>query len=96
MTNEISVMMNEMMAECCGDTGKPDFNKMKTFMEKCEKQDFSEEELATMCEATRFAFEKHCCGPEGTLDAKQLPRFMEVVMKDCECCAASKPGVEIV
>ena len=51
-------MMNEMMAECCGDTGKPDFNKMKTFMEKCGKQDFSEEELAMMCEATRFTLEK--------------------------------------
>ena len=27
-------MMNEMMKECCGEGGMPDFEKMKAFMEK--------------------------------------------------------------
>ena len=88
MMNEIGVMMNEMMAECCGDTGKPDFNKMKTFMEKCGKQDFSGEELAMMCEATRFSFEKHCCGPEGRPDTKQ----MKQLFGDCNCRSGSRSG----
>ncbi len=88
MMNEIDVMMNEMMAECCGDTGKPDFNKMKTFMEKCAKQDFSEEELAMMCEATRFSFEKHCCGPERRPDTKQ----MKQLFGDCNCRSGSRWG----
>ena len=28
-------MMEEMMRECCGPEGKPDFEKMKKFIEKC-------------------------------------------------------------
>ena len=83
-------MINEMMAECCGGDGNPDLNKMKVFMEKCGKQDFSKKELATMCQATRFSLEKHFCGPESKPDAKQLKQFMKVFMEDCECCAASK------
>ncbi len=81
-------MMNEMMAECCDDNGKPDFSKMNTFMEKCEKQDFSEDELATMCEATRFSFEKHCCGPEGRPDTKQ----MKQLFGNCNCRSGSRSG----
>jgi hypothetical protein len=63
-------MMNEIevMAECCGDDGKPDLNKMKAFMEKCGKKDFSEGDFAMM---------KHFCPPEGTLDSRQMKQFME-------------------
>jgi hypothetical protein len=28
-------MMQEMMKQCCGEGGMPDFDKMKQFMEKC-------------------------------------------------------------
>jgi hypothetical protein len=28
-------MMEEMMKQCCGAEGKPDFEKMKKFMESC-------------------------------------------------------------
>jgi len=28
-------MMEEMMKQCCGPEGIPDFEKMKKFMEKC-------------------------------------------------------------
>ncbi len=69
--------MNKIVAECCGDDGKPDLNKMKVFMEKCGKQDFSEEELAMMCKTTRFFLENHFCGPEGRPDAKKMKQFME-------------------
>ncbi len=67
-------MMNEMMAECCDDDGKLDLNKMKGFMEKCGKQDFSAEELTMM---------KQFCGPEGKPDTEQMKQLME----NCGCCA---------
>jgi hypothetical protein len=60
--------MNEIMAECCGDDGKLDLNKIKAFMEKCGKQDFNEGDFAMM---------KQFCPPEGTLDPRQLKQFME-------------------
>ncbi len=61
-------MMNEIIAECCSDDGKPDFDKLKAFMEKCGKHDFSEGDIAMM---------NLFCGPEGTLDPRQLKMFME-------------------
>ena len=64
--------MNEMMAECCGSNGKPDFDLMKQFMERCGKEEFSEEQIAMM---------KQFCGPEGKPDAKQMKQLFE----DCEC-----------
>ena len=45
-------MMEEMMKECCGLEGKPDFEMMKKFMEKCGKTQFGEEEIRMM---------KECC-----------------------------------
>ena len=67
-------MMSELMAECCGDDGNPNLDKMKAFMEKCGKKDFSEEELTMM---------KQFCGPEGKPDAEQMKQFMD----NCGCCA---------
>ncbi len=40
--------MNEMMEQCCGSNGKPDFGMMKQFMERCGKEEFSEEHIAMM------------------------------------------------
>ena len=51
-------MMQEMMKQCCADDCKPDLNKMKAFMEKCGKQDFSDEELAMMCQTPPFLSRK--------------------------------------
>ena len=65
-------MMHDMMKQCCSADGMSDFEKMKQFMEKCGKQDFSEEEFAMM---------KQLCGPEGKPDAKQMKQFME----NCRC-----------
>ncbi len=65
--------MNEMMEQCCGSNGKPDFDMMKQFMERCGKEEFSEEQIAMM---------KQFCGPEGKPDAKQMKQFME----NCGCC----------
>ena len=76
------MMMQEMMNQCCTDDSKPDLNKMKAFMEKCGKQDFSEEELAMMCQTPRFFLENHSCGPEGRPDAKQ----MKQLFGNCGCC----------
>ncbi len=74
-------MMNEAMKQCCGEDGKPDFGKMKRFMEECGNVNFGDHEIETM---------KQFCGQEGIPDAKQLKQFMKVFMEDCECCAASK------
>jgi hypothetical protein len=34
-------MMSEMMKQCCGDDGMPDFEKMKQFMEQCGKRNLA-------------------------------------------------------
>ena len=65
-------MMEEMMKQCCGEGGKPDFEKMKQFMEKCGKEGFSEEEIAMM---------KGMCGQEGMPDFERMKQFME----NCGC-----------
>ncbi len=36
------------MKQCSGEGGKPNFEKMKEFMESCGKMQFSEDEVATM------------------------------------------------
>ena len=76
----VQEMMQEMMSQCCGDDSKPDLNKMKTFMEKCEKQDFGEEELAMMCQIGRFFFENNFCGPEGRPDDKQMSHVLRPIL----------------
>ena len=75
-------MMQEMMNQCCEDNNKPDLNKMKAFLEKSGKQDFSEEELAFMCQTIRFFFENNFCGPGGRSDDKQ----MKQLLGNCGCC----------
>jgi hypothetical protein len=77
----VQEMMQEMMNHCCADDCKPDLNKMKAFMEKWGKQDFSEEEHAMMCQTTRFYLENHFCDPEGRPDAKQ----MKQLFGNCGC-----------
>ena len=65
-------MMEEMMKECCGSEGKPDFEKMKKFMEKCGKSQFSEDDVRMM---------KACCAEEGMPDVGR----MKELMKKCGC-----------
>ena len=65
--------MNEMMQQCCGSNGKPDFDMMKQFMEHCGKEEFSEQQIAMM---------RQFCGPDSKPDAKQMKQFME----NCGCC----------
>ncbi len=60
--------MNEMMQQCCGSNGKPDFGMMKQFMEHCGKDEFSEEHIAMM---------KQFCGQEGMPVMKKMMEFME-------------------
>ncbi len=61
-------MMEEMMKQCCGPDGKPDFEKMKKFMEKCGKTQFGEEESRMM---------KECCAQEGMPDIEKMKELME-------------------
>lgn len=61
-------MMQEMMKQCCSKDGKPDFEKMKQFMEQCGKQQFSEDELAMM---------KRFCADQGMPDAGKMKQMME-------------------
>ena len=60
--------MNEMMEQCCSGDGKPDFDMMKQFMGRCGKEEFSEEQIATM---------KGFCGQEGMPDMTKMMEFME-------------------
>ena len=55
--------MNEMMEQCCGGDGKPDFDMMKQFMEHCGKEEFSEEQIAKM---------KEFCSQEGKPDMTKM------------------------
>ncbi len=49
--------MNEMMEQCCGSNGKPDFDMMKQFMKHCGKEEFSENQIGMM---KRFCGRKAC------------------------------------
>ena len=61
-------MMQEMVKQCCTDDGKPDFAKMKQFMEHCGKQQFSDDELAMM---------KQFCAREGMPAVEKMKQMME-------------------
>jgi hypothetical protein len=61
-------MMNEMMKECCGEDGMPDVEKMKSFMEKCGKTHFTEDDIKRMQEF---------CGQSGKPDAEKIKQLME-------------------
>lgn len=65
-------MMNQMMKECLGEDGKPDFKKLKGFMERRGKSAFSEDEIRMM---------RQFCGPGGRPDAEK----MQQLMKKCGC-----------
>ena len=67
-----SMKMEEMMKQCCGEGGVPDFEKMKQFMESCGKNEFGEAEMEMM---------KQFCGKEGKLD----PQHMKAMMEKCGC-----------
>ena len=66
-------MMNEMMKKCCGQDGMPNFEKMKGFMEKCGKTQFTDDEVAMM---------RQFCGQADRPDAEKLKKLME----KCGCC----------
>ena len=61
-------MMREMMEQCCGEDGKPDFEKMKSFMQKCGKTEFTDDELQMM---------HQFCSQGGGPDAEKMKQFME-------------------
>ena len=61
-----------MMKQCCGDDGKPDFEKMKQFMERCCRERVGDDEMRIM---------KEICSREGTSDLKKMKELMEI----CGC-----------
>lgn len=71
-------MLMEMMTQCCSKEGIPDFEKMKGFMEKCEKMELSQAEVDKM---------KQFCDKEGMLDFEKMKQLMQ----GCGCCF---PGSE--
>lgn len=66
------MMMNDMMKECCGKNGMPDFEKMKSFMEKCGKKEFNGDEIKMM---------QQFCSQDSKPDAERMKQFME----NCGC-----------
>lgn len=71
-------MMTEMMERCCTGDGKPDFEKMKAFMQRCGKTEFSEDELAMM---------RQLCGQHARPDFEKIGQFMER-------CGCRLPGTD--
>ena len=67
--------MTDMMKQCCGEDGKPNFEKMKQFMEGCGKEQFSDNETQMM---------KQFCGSGGMPD----PEKMKELMEKCGCNVA--------
>lgn len=65
-------MMQDMMKQCCGEDGAPDFEKMKQFMEQCGKEEFSEDQIKMM---------KQFCSE------KVMPMMQEMMemMEKCGC-----------
>ncbi len=63
-----NTMKSEMMKQCCSTEGKPDFHKMKHFMERCGKHEFKDEEVDMM---------KGFCGQEGMPDMAKMKELME-------------------
>ena len=68
-------MMTDMMKHCCGEDGKPNFEKMKHFMEDCGKKRFNDDETQMM---------KQFCGSGGMPD----PERMKELMEKCGCNVA--------
>jgi hypothetical protein len=62
---------SEMMSQCCGAEGKFDFEKMKAFMERCGKTDFTRDQIEEM--------KKLCC------DHGEMCDKMMHFMKSCGC-----------
>lgn len=69
-------MMGEMMQQCCDEHGKPDFDKMKQYMESCGAMDFSDEQMAMM---------KEICSGEGMADMGKIQELMNM-------CGCRSPG----
>lgn len=65
-------MMSEMMKQCCGADGMPNFEKMMQFMEQCGTKNLSEEHIAMM--------KQFCAG-------RDIPDFekMKAMMEKCGC-----------
>ena len=64
--------MNEVMEQCCGGDGKPNFDMMKQFMEYCGKCEFSDADLQTM---------KQFCSEDNKPDMGKMKQMMEL----CGC-----------
>ena len=73
--------MHEMMKQCCGDDGKPDFAMMKKFMEHCGKDDSTHADLARM---------HQFCDRVGSPDMAEMKRMME----SCGCCLTESAETE--
>jgi len=64
--------MNQMMEQCCGGDGKPDFDMMKRFMGHCGKSDFTDDDVEKM---TLFCY------------GKGMPNMFRIkeMMESCGC-----------
>ena len=65
-------MMDEMMKQCCGPDGRADVERLKAFMERCGKKEFSIEEFQLM---------EEFCARDKAPDAAQMRELMD----NCRC-----------
>ena len=68
MSARMSKVMQWMTKRCCDQTGKPNFERMQDFMERCGKHGFSDEEVSTM---------HQFCADEDKADFDKMMAFME-------------------
>lgn len=61
-------MMRDMMEQCCGTNGKPDFDHMTEFMGQCGKGEFTDDDFDMM---------KAFCTQEGQPDPEQMKQLFE-------------------
>jgi hypothetical protein len=68
VSETMSDMMQMMMKECCGEDGMPDFEKMKGFMQKCGKAEFTEDEMKIM---------RQFCSQRDMPNAEKMKQFIQ-------------------
>ena len=70
----VAIFENEMMKQCCDESGKLDFESMKTFMTNCGKGQFSDGEIEMI---------RRCCSRQENPDIGQIKQLMNAC--GCRC-----------
>ena len=70
----VAIFESDMMKQCCNESGKLDFERMKTFMTSCGKGQFSDDEIEMI---------RRCCSRQAKPDIEQIKQLMNAC--GCRC-----------